>query len=197
MSKSAVAVLLASTLLAASFVSLSHDDHSTSVSLGQAAHADHGASHGTALAPPDGERWPTDPPLRTGMSNIQAAVEQFTAGEPALANAPGRLRAPSRRTSGTSSSIASSRRRPTQRSRSSAVLCKIIETRSTTRRQSRRGRIDGSQPVQPSLRWGGQSRPGITGTSASASWLCTYVKASWSEPRAVGGPRGILDHRSV
>lgn len=91
MSKSAVAVLLASTHLAASFVALSHDDHSTSVSLGQAAHADHGASHGAALAPPDGERWPTDAPLRTGMSNIQAAVEQFTAGEPASRERSGAL----------------------------------------------------------------------------------------------------------
>lgn len=40
------------------------------------AHASHDAA---ATAPPDGDRWPTDEALRTGMSRIDAAVERTRA----------------------------------------------------------------------------------------------------------------------
>jgi hypothetical protein len=47
------------------------------------AHDAHGAERATAAARPDGQRWPTDEPLRAGMARIQLAVEQAAAeGKP-------------------------------------------------------------------------------------------------------------------
>ena len=67
-------ILLAFVLSTVSLAALSqvpaHDAH----------HA--GAPHNTAVAPPEGELWPTDEPLRTGMSRIQVAVEQAATAQP-------------------------------------------------------------------------------------------------------------------
>lgn len=42
-------------------------------------HDAHGTAGAAAPSPPAGTLWPTDEPLRTGMSRIQAAVEQASA----------------------------------------------------------------------------------------------------------------------
>jgi hypothetical protein len=45
----------------------------------QESHDAHASHDVTATAPPDGDRWPTDEALRTGMSRIDAAVERTRA----------------------------------------------------------------------------------------------------------------------
>lgn len=77
MIKATLTILLASVLSTMSVATLA-DQHSTSATATHDPHEAHGTVHDTTIAPPDGERWPTDEPLRTGMSRIQAAVEQST-----------------------------------------------------------------------------------------------------------------------
>ncbi len=43
------------------------------------AHDAHAAHDAVMTAPPEGKTWPTDEPLRTGMSRIEAGVEQARA----------------------------------------------------------------------------------------------------------------------
>lgn len=76
MIKAAVTVLLASMLSTASLATPPSAHNQPSAATAHDAHEAHASSHHTAVAPPDSERWPTDEPLRTGMSRIQAAVDQ-------------------------------------------------------------------------------------------------------------------------
>lgn len=75
-------ILLACVLSTASLATPSSDHYPTPAMTTHDAHEAHDSPHGTSIAPPDGERWPTDKPLRTGMSRIQAAVEQSTTASP-------------------------------------------------------------------------------------------------------------------
>ncbi len=75
----AMTILLASALAAASLAGCSRGGVATSaapvVHDAQDAHDAHG-SQDVAVAAPEGGLWPTDEALRTGMSRIEAAVEQ-------------------------------------------------------------------------------------------------------------------------
>jgi hypothetical protein len=77
MTKATLTLLLAFVLSTASLATPSSDQQPTSATTHDA-HAAHDALEHAVVAPPDGERWPTDEPLRTGMSRIQSAVEQST-----------------------------------------------------------------------------------------------------------------------
>ncbi len=81
MTKAMMTILLASVLSTASLATPSPNHHPTSATAHDA-HEAHDSAHDTTVAPPDGERWPTDEPLRTGMARIQAAVEQSTTASP-------------------------------------------------------------------------------------------------------------------
>lgn len=74
----ATTLLLACVLSTASLATPSSDQHPTSATTTHDAHEARGAPEDAVVAPRDGERWPTDEPLRTGMSRIQSAVEQAT-----------------------------------------------------------------------------------------------------------------------
>ena len=78
MIKATLAILLASVLSTASLATPSRDHHPPTAPTTHEAHEAHEPAHGNSVTPPDDERWPTDEPLRSGMSRIQAAVEQST-----------------------------------------------------------------------------------------------------------------------
>lgn len=78
MTKVTLTLLLASVLCTASLAAPSSDQQQPTSATTHDAHAAHDALEHAIVAPPDGERWPTDEPLRTGMSRIQSAVEQAT-----------------------------------------------------------------------------------------------------------------------
>jgi len=72
MVKATMTLLLASVLSTASLAMPFSDAPPTT----HGAHDAHGSPGDATVAPPSGERWSTDEPLRTGMSRIQSAVEQ-------------------------------------------------------------------------------------------------------------------------
>lgn len=82
MTKATMTILPACVLSTASLATPSSDHHPTSATTTHDAHEAHDSPHDTTVAPRDGERWPTDEPLRTGVSRIQAAVEQSTTAPP-------------------------------------------------------------------------------------------------------------------
>lgn len=81
MAKATMTILLAYVLSTASLATRA-DHHLTSATKTHGAHDAHDAAHDTTVARPDGAQWPTDEPLRTGMSRIQAAVERSTTAPP-------------------------------------------------------------------------------------------------------------------
>lgn len=80
MTKAIMTILLASALSTVSLATPpSHQP--TPATTTHDAHEAHVPPLDTTVAPPAvGERWPTDEPLRTGMSRLQAAVEQSSTG---------------------------------------------------------------------------------------------------------------------
>lgn len=79
--------VLSALALAASFAACSGSGDATvaapSAQGAHDAHDSHGTGGTTVVARPESERWPTDEPLRLGMSRIEAAVEQAGAeGQP-------------------------------------------------------------------------------------------------------------------
>lgn len=82
MTRATLTILLACVLSTASFAALSSEQQRPSATTTRDVHEAHGSPHGTMVALPEGERWPTDEPLRTGMSRIQSAVEQATTTAP-------------------------------------------------------------------------------------------------------------------
>ncbi len=81
MTRATVTILLACALSTASLATSASDQLSTSATTHDV-HEAHSSGRDTTVARPDGERWPTDEPLRIGMSRIQAAVEQPSTSSP-------------------------------------------------------------------------------------------------------------------
>ena len=79
--------------VAASLAGCSRDGGATADDASvQDTHRAHGADGAPVAAPPNGQLWPTDEPLRAGMARIQVAIEQASAEvQPLSRDSAGRL----------------------------------------------------------------------------------------------------------